>query len=99
MPRSRPSLELPFLDVSSSSQFGVNDALFGVSDTPFPCQQCGRQYKRPQALRAHIRKECGKERKFQCHLCSYKALLKHHLTNHLLLVHKIDARRKSISCA
>ena len=56
---------------------GVSDIqLSGYASTAFKCEKCGRVYRWPENLRRHIRQECGKEPKYVCNQCGYKAKYK-----------------------
>ncbi|EFN68027.1 Longitudinals lacking protein, isoforms A/B/D/L, partial [Camponotus floridanus] len=48
----------------------------------FPCDTCGRQYRRIISLQRHKRLECGKEAQFQCAMCNAKFKHKHSLLRH-----------------
>ncbi|KAK0073937.1 hypothetical protein PV326_012915, partial [Microctonus aethiopoides] len=49
----------------------------GSSDLLYPCDSCGRQYRRLISLQRHKRLECGKEAQFQCVICHSKFKHKH----------------------
>ncbi|KAL6434199.1 hypothetical protein ACFW04_005961 [Cataglyphis niger] len=48
----------------------------------YPCDTCGRQYRRIISLQRHKRLECGKEAQFQCSICNAKFKHKHSLLRH-----------------
>lgn len=54
----------------------------GSSDLLYPCDSCGRQYRRLISLQRHKRLECGKEAQFQCVICHSKFKHKHSLLRH-----------------
>lgn len=51
------------------------------------CNQCCRRYRHKQSLISHLKHECGREKPFNCHLCDYRAKLKHHVKSHFERVH------------
>lgn len=51
------------------------------------CKRCSRSYKSKKALYDHQRYECGKEPRFQCSFCPYKAKLKGNFRRHLAVKH------------
>ncbi|KAF7993006.1 hypothetical protein HCN44_005787 [Aphidius gifuensis] len=53
-----------------------------VGDEVFPCDACGRQYRRFICLQRHKRIECGKAATHACNLCHYKFKHKHSLMRH-----------------
>lgn len=56
----------------------------------FTCpRECGRRYKYKRNLSQHLRFECGREKQFQCHICSKCFAHKGSLKSHLLAVHQI----------
>lgn len=66
----------------------TNECLFSAirqqraSSQTFPCDTCGRQYRRIISLQRHKRLECGKEAQFQCAMCNAKFKHKHSLLRH-----------------
>lgn len=48
----------------------------------FACPKCGRIYKWKQSLQLHRRLVCGREPKYRCDKCDYRAFQKIHLTRH-----------------
>ncbi|XP_059151185.1 myoneurin-like isoform X21 [Physella acuta] len=54
---------------------------------PRSCSICGKGFFSKSAHYHHRRSH--EERKFECHVCSSKFLMKHHLKMHLLSVHKV----------
>lgn len=52
-------------------------------------KKCGRKYKSRQAMRLHIKYECGVKPQFQCHICGNKFKQPVHRKKHLLAIHKI----------
>ncbi|XP_067204371.1 protein tramtrack, alpha isoform isoform X12 [Linepithema humile] len=55
--------------------------LAGVIQT-YPCDTCGRQYRRMITLQRHKKLECGKEAQFECTICQAKFKHKHSLQRH-----------------
>lgn len=53
-----------------------------ASSLTYPCDTCGRQYRRIISLQRHKRLECGKEAQFQCTMCNAKFKHKHSLLRH-----------------
>lgn len=49
---------------------------------------CSRKYKYKPNLTAHLQKECGVTKKFQCRICSRACAQKSHLKSHMIWVHK-----------
>ncbi|CAK9827997.1 Longitudinals lacking protein, isoforms A/B/D/L [Anthophora retusa] len=60
----------------------------------YPCDTCGRQYRRLISLQRHKRLECGKEAQFECALCHAKFKHKHSLLRHYN-VHMADVKKSS----
>uniref|UniRef100_A0A1Y1LN27 C2H2-type domain-containing protein n=3 Tax=Photinus pyralis TaxID=7054 RepID=A0A1Y1LN27_PHOPY len=56
-------------------------------DTGFACSDCGRVYKLRSSLRNHRKWECGKEARFKCSFCEYKAKQKIHMRRHIERIH------------
>ncbi|XP_050503447.1 gastrula zinc finger protein XlCGF58.1-like [Diabrotica virgifera virgifera] len=56
----------------------------------FRCKKCPRIYRYATSLYNHVRYECGKEPKFICSFCPYKAKRKHCLKDHLKAIHQVD---------
>lgn len=52
------------------------------------CHQCGRSYKWHYTLARHLKWECGKQPKFKCQFCSYRAKRKDNLDYHIANSHK-----------
>ncbi|XP_017756817.1 PREDICTED: zinc finger protein 569-like [Eufriesea mexicana] len=65
-----------------------------VSFETYPCDTCGRQYRRVISLQRHKRLECGKEAQFECVLCHAKFKHKHSLLRHYN-VHVADVKKSS----
>lgn len=60
-----------------------------VSKAQYPCKFCGKKYRWKSTKRRHEQLECGgKEPRFQCHMCSYKAKQKGNLFVHIRKHHK-----------
>lgn len=53
----------------------------------FVCGGCDRTYKLKSSLRNHQKWECGKEPRFQCPACDYKAKQKMHMVRHMVRMH------------
>lgn len=51
------------------------------------CPNCGRLYSRTDSLSRHLRLECGKEPRFQCPFCLYRAKQKVNLKSHIARKH------------
>ncbi|XP_068976287.1 longitudinals lacking protein, isoforms A/B/D/L-like isoform X2 [Bombus flavifrons] len=60
----------------------------------YPCDTCGRQYRRVISLQRHKRLECGKEAQFECVICHAKFKHKHSLLRHYN-VHVVDVKKSS----
>lgn len=60
-----------------------------ISESHHICH-CGRSYKYKENLSRHLRQECGKEPKFLCHLCPYKAKQKTTLQTHMRCIHPLN---------
>lgn len=56
------------------------------------CGRCGRRYKLKSSLRNHQKWECGKEPRFQCPYCVYRAKQKMHVERHIERMHKEQLR-------
>ncbi|XP_013073719.2 chromosome alignment-maintaining phosphoprotein 1-like isoform X24 [Biomphalaria glabrata] len=54
---------------------------------PLRCTVCGKGFFSKSAHYHH--KSTHEERKFECHVCSSKFMMKHHLKTHLIGVHKL----------
>ncbi|CAD1471658.1 unnamed protein product [Heterotrigona itama] len=65
-----------------------------VSFETYPCDTCGRQYRRVISLQRHKRLECGKEAQFECVLCHAKFKHKHSLLRHYN-VHVADVKKSA----
>ncbi|KAK3915467.1 Longitudinals lacking protein, isoforms H/M/V [Frankliniella fusca] len=53
----------------------------------YECPQCGRVYRWKGSLSQHLKLECGKEPRFKCKYCLYRARHKSHLKRHIIFVH------------
>ena len=53
----------------------------------FTCEKCGRDYKRKQALRNHLKYECSIAPQFHCPMCSYCSKWSSNLKQHIIGVH------------
>ncbi|XP_056648393.1 longitudinals lacking protein, isoforms A/B/D/L isoform X8 [Diorhabda carinulata] len=60
-----------------------------IDEKCYACSECGKTYKVKSSLTNHKKWECGKEPRFKCPYCDYKAKQKVHLTRHLRKLHKI----------
>lgn len=58
-----------------------------IAKARYACPNCFRTYKRKVHLRRHLNLECGKEPKFACQFCPYKAKQKCTLKSHVALKH------------
>lgn len=65
----------------------------------FVCGDCGRTYKLKSSLRNHRKWECGKEPRFNCSLCSYKAKQKMHMLRHMHRVHRDELNAKKLNAS
>lgn len=63
----------------------------------FVCGECGRTYKLKSSLRNHQKWECGKEPRFNCSLCNYKAKQKMHMLRHMQRVHREALNAKELN--
>lgn len=64
----------------------------------FVCGECGRTYKLKSSLRNHQKWECGKEPRFKCKLCDYKAKQKMHMLRHMQRVHRNEMKNTANGC-
>ncbi|CAG9864625.1 unnamed protein product [Phyllotreta striolata] len=55
----------------------------------YSCSDCGKAYKVKSSLSNHRKWECGKEPRFKCLYCAYKAKQKVHLVRHLRKLHRV----------
>jgi len=63
--------------------------VLGAQEWRFVCpRNCGRSYKRRNAIWRHLKFECGIEPKFQCYVCLRRFSHKESMTKHLTAVHK-----------
>lgn len=76
----------------------ISDLQMSDYNTPFKCEKCGRAYRWPENLRRHIRQECGKEPKFVCNQCGYKAKYKSSVIMHLKRKHHINRNPVDFQC-
>ncbi|CAG9818621.1 unnamed protein product [Phaedon cochleariae] len=60
------------------------------SEKAFICGDCGRSYKVRSSLFNHRKWECGKEPRFKCPYCTYKAKQKVHMIRHLRKTHNVE---------
>lgn len=67
--------------------FKIFNQLYFFTDITFPCYNCGRYYRSKVALNRHIKYDCGKEKKFRCTACSYRAYQKVHVKAHFVRIH------------
>lgn len=59
-------------------------------DRLFYCpKMCGRKYKSKQAVKLHMKYECGIEPQFQCSICGKKFKQPVTKKNHMYTVHKV----------
>ncbi|XP_017783510.1 PREDICTED: zinc finger X-chromosomal protein-like [Nicrophorus vespilloides] len=58
-----------------------------VMQKKYACLRCGKSYRHQSNLSRHKNKECGKEKKFVCQLCSYRSFQKIHLMGHMYRKH------------
>ena len=62
----------------------------GTSKKPsgkFPCNHCGKVFNLKPSLQQHRSRECGKEPRFWCPFCSYRAKRRTHLNRHIDSLH------------
>lgn len=63
------------------------------SDGLFYCpKMCGRKYKSKQAVKLHIKYECGIKPQFQCSICGKQFKQPVHHRSHMLAIHRIILR-------
>ncbi|XP_054287656.1 zinc finger protein 84-like [Macrosteles quadrilineatus] len=74
--------------LQSSGVSGDNCVVKLVGGQPRYFCSCGRSYKLKGGLQKHQRYECGKEPRFSCPHCPYKAKQKTSLTSHMMFKHK-----------
>uniref|UniRef100_A0A6P7GTL3 Longitudinals lacking protein, isoforms A/B/D/L-like n=1 Tax=Diabrotica virgifera virgifera TaxID=50390 RepID=A0A6P7GTL3_DIAVI len=60
-----------------------------TEEKTYACSDCGKTYKVKSSLSNHRKWECGKEPRFKCPYCEYKAKQKVHLIRHLRKLHKV----------
>lgn len=77
---------------SHRSKKRCNGRILSTAPGTFICPLCGNTYMYKKSLRRHITFECGKEPKFKCTLCDYKAFQKVHLLKHLDRKHLENSR-------
>lgn len=53
----------------------------------YMCERCPKFYRSKTALRTHTQFECGKEKRFKCPYCDYRAHLKGNLQKHVFRIH------------
>lgn len=63
--------------------------LFGSSEKKFSCKGCSKKYRTKHTLMAHVRHVCGKEPRFKCVCCPYKAHQKSQVQDHMASKHGI----------
>ncbi|KAF2892504.1 hypothetical protein ILUMI_13668 [Ignelater luminosus] len=69
------------------------------SDSQFACRHCGKRYRWKSTLRRHEQVECGgKEPKYRCPICPYRAKQKGHLSVHQLESFEIQTDEKRFKC-
>ncbi|XP_074028721.1 longitudinals lacking protein, isoforms F/I/K/T-like [Leptinotarsa decemlineata] len=73
----------PSFVISTDSSPPVQD------EKAFVCADCGKSYKVRSSLSNHRKWECGKEPRFKCPYCTYKAKQKVHMIRHLRKTHKV----------
>ncbi|XP_025197667.1 zinc finger protein 25-like [Melanaphis sacchari] len=59
------------------------------ADKCWSCKTCSKWYKHRDSLRRHIRDECGKMPRHQCHICQAYFYHRHNLKTHSLSKHHI----------
>lgn len=65
---------------------------------PHPCSLCSESFPNKTSLKNHVSGKHSDERPFKCHFdCSSSFKLKHHLTQHLIKVHKKRSEELSTS--
>lgn len=90
-------LVLPMMILKENLASGVKEPKMEPTDTHFgfseeknyACGECGKTYKVKSSLSNHKKWECGKEPRFRCPYCDYKAKQKVHLVRHLRKLHKV----------
>lgn len=71
---------------------GTRDRLVSAGEDGhimYHCKKCDKKYKHKQSLSKHLLYECGKEPKFACQFCPYKAKQKCALQAHAFCKHKV----------
>jgi len=63
-----------------------SNALDGLFYCP---KMCGRKYKSKQAVKLHMKYECGINPQFECSICGKKFKQPVHHRSHMLSIHKI----------
>ncbi|KAG5875153.1 hypothetical protein JTB14_025586 [Gonioctena quinquepunctata] len=54
------------------------------------CKHCGKMYKHDSSMYRHMKFECqGRDRKFNCTLCSASFKRKDHLLRHTKFIHRL----------
>ncbi|KAG5875979.1 hypothetical protein JTB14_008752 [Gonioctena quinquepunctata] len=74
---------------SPSFEISTNISLALQEDKSFVCVDCGKGYKVRSSLSNHRKWECGKEPRFKCPYCTYKAKQKVHMIRHLRKTHNV----------
>ena len=57
-------------------------------ESPYKCMNCGRSYNRKDNLDRHWKYECGKNPRFSCPYCVYRAKRRYDLHYHIKNRHK-----------
>ncbi|XP_060839232.1 longitudinals lacking protein, isoforms F/I/K/T-like isoform X10 [Rhopalosiphum padi] len=67
----------------------VNTPMDCKDDKCWSCKTCSKWYKHRDSLRRHIRDECGKMPRHQCHICQAYFYHRHNLKTHSMSKHHI----------
>ncbi|KAL0270809.1 UNVERIFIED_CONTAM: hypothetical protein PYX00_008100 [Menopon gallinae] len=89
-PRNHSPVNVVNLSTTSTPASPSNNG--AESPKNVECGRCGRRYKLKSSLRNHQKWECGKEPRFQCPYCVYRAKQKMHVERHIERMHKDQLR-------
>lgn len=89
--RNRPT----FPSVNSPASQGDCKSLGNPDFRPTRCPNCSRWYNYRSSLYRHLKYECGKDKSFQCSLCSHRTKRQKDLNRHVAEVHKGKRRNRT----